>query len=245
MCIHDARPDRSWQGWSTIPGPVIRGSGPWTDLSHIITEGLARSPIFPRPRIERIYSQPEYPGNATEIQMVCHHGTHVDAPRHFLLDGPSFDEIPLERLYGEGVVLRVEKGPNEPIEASDLAAASPQVRPGDIVLLDTGWARRIADHDYEDHPYLTAGAASWLVERGAKMLGVDFSTPDLGAALRPKGFDYPVHHILLSRGILIAEHVCNIEGLAGQRIEAIFAALAFEGADGGPARALARPLAPA
>ncbi|BBF69792.1 cyclase family protein [Sphingomonas bisphenolicum] len=242
MCQHDHQPSDIWIGWSDAPRPDITGHGPWTDLSHVITEDLSRSPIFPKPRIERIYSQPDYPGNATEICMVCHHGTHVDAPRHFLLDGPAFEDIPLERLYGPGVVLRLDKGPNEAIDAADLAAAGPEIRRGDIVLLDTGWWRRIADHDYEDHPYLTAEAASWLVERGVKMLGVDFSTPDLGAALRPKGFAYPVHRILLSRGILIAEHVTNLAPLSGRRIEAIFAALSIQGADGGPARAMARAI---
>lgn len=240
MCEHDHKPSDLWLGWSPVPAAEITGAGPWTDLSHVITEDLARSPIFPQPRIKRIFSQPEYPGNATEICMVCHHGTHVDAPRHFLLDGPAFEDIPLDRLYGPGVVLRIEKGPNEAIEAADLESATPEIRPGDIVLLDTRWWERIASPDYEDHPYLTAGAASWLVSRGIKMLGVDFSTPDLGASLRPKDFDFPVHRILLSRGILIAEHVTNLATLSGRRIEAIFAALSIKGADGGPARAMAR-----
>jgi kynurenine formamidase len=196
--------------------------------------------MFPRPRIEQIYSQPEYPANVTEVQMVCHHGTHVDAPRHFIADGPSFDQIPIERLFGPGVVLSIAAEANEAITPAMLEASGPEVRRGDIVLLDTGWARRIADQDYEDHPYLTVGAAQWLLDRGAKMLGVDFSTPDLGAVRRPKNYDFPVHHTLLSNGVLIAEHVTNIAIFAGRRIEAMILPLAIQGADGGPSRAIAR-----
>lgn len=241
MCQSDAAPVAAWQGWTPMPDPVLgAGSGPWIDLSHRLTEDLARSPMFPRPRITRIFSQPAYPGNATEVQMVCHHGTHVDAPRHFFLDGPSFDEIPLERLYGPGVVLRLDKQPDEAIDADDLEAAGGDVRPGDIVLLDTDWARRVDDVEYEAHPHLTADAARWLLARGVKMLGVDFSTPDLGARRRPPGFDYPVHTILLGHGILIAEHLANLRSLAGRRIEAMLLGLPIAGSDGGPARAVAR-----
>ena len=42
---------------------------------------------------------------------------------------------------------------------------------------------------------------SWLVEQGAKLVGVDFSTPDLAAKHRAKGFNWPVHHVLLGGGV--------------------------------------------
>ena len=59
---------------------------------------------------------------------------------------------------------------------------------------------------------------------------------------RPHGFDWPVHHVLLGHGVLIAEHLTNLRPLAGRRIEAMFLALAIEGSDGGPARVIARAL---
>jgi arylformamidase len=36
------------------------------------------------------------------METIVHMGTHVDAPRHFYADGPGMDEIPLERMMGEG-----------------------------------------------------------------------------------------------------------------------------------------------
>jgi kynurenine formamidase len=36
--------------------------------------------------------------------MVVHTGTHVDAPCHFFSDGPSMEQVPLERWNGPGVV---------------------------------------------------------------------------------------------------------------------------------------------
>jgi kynurenine formamidase len=112
-----------------------------------------------------------------------------------------------------------------------------------MVLLDTGWAEHVNTERYEDHASLTPQAAQWLVDHKVKLLGVDFSTPDLTAHKRPEGFTWPVHQILLSRGVLVAEHLTNLRGLANQRVEAMFLALPIKGSDGAPARVLARPIA--
>jgi len=72
---------------------------------------------------------------------------------------------------------------------------------------------------------------------------VDFITPDLAVNRRPPEFRWPVHHILLSQGVLIAENLTNLRALSGQRVEVMFLALNIEGADGAPARVVARPAA--
>lgn len=38
--------------------------------------------------------------NLSDIKMCAHNGTHVDAPRHFLRDGKSIEEIELNTLVG-------------------------------------------------------------------------------------------------------------------------------------------------
>lgn len=243
MCDFHGSIKRKWRGWLPLPNPSGEtGVGPWTDLTHRLTEDLSRMPEFPRPVIRQIVKMPQGNANVTEIQMVCHHGTHVDAPRHFIIDGPAFDEIPLERLHGPAVVWRIEKGPYGLIDADDLRAARPQARQGDMVLLDTGWAQHVNTEKYAVHASLTPEAALWLVDQRVKLLGVDCSTPDLAVGKRPPGFDGPVHQILLSHGVLIAEHLTNLRVLAKQRVEAMFLGLPIAGSDGGPARVLARPL---
>jgi arylformamidase len=141
------------------------------------------------------------------------------------------------------VVWRIEKGPFGVITADDLEAARPQVKPGDMVLLDTGWAQYVNTEKYEDHASLSPDAAHWLVDHRVKLLGIDCSTPDLTAHKRPKGFNWPVHQILLSQGVLIAEHLTNLHSLANTRVEAMFLALSVAGSDGGLSRAVARPVA--
>ena len=232
-----------WQGWRPLPAARwAEGAGAWIDLSHPLREDLARIPFFPPARFDRVMSIPSDPMNVTEMHMVCHFGTHVDAPCHFLPDGPAFHDIPLERLYGPGVVWQIDAEPFQTIGAATLERLRPTLEPGDIVLLDTGWAAHFGTPRYAENPALGLDAADWLIDRGAKLIAVDFATPDLAVSRRPPGFDWPVHHALLSRGVLIAEHVTNLRPLTGRRVEAMFLALSIHGADGGPARVVARPL---
>ncbi|HWV53308.1 cyclase family protein [Pseudorhodoplanes sp.] len=243
MCDCPNPAKRAWRGWLPLPPQSGEsGIGPWIDLTHRLTEDLSRSPAFPRPTIRQIIAMPKDPANVTEIQMVCHHGTHVDAPRHFMLDGPSFDQIPLDRLYGPAVVWRIEKGPFAVITPEDFEEAHPKVRAGDMVLLDTGWAQHVNSDIYEDHASLSPEAAEWLVDHQVKLLGIDCSTPDLTSHKRPASFTWPVHQILLSQGVLIAEHLTNLRALANSRVEAMFLALPVAGSDGGLSRAVARPM---
>ena len=244
MCDSAQSRGRGWIGWRPMPEtPPAVPNGPWVDLSYRLSTSVPRASIFPEPSFRRVKSLPEDPINVTEMQMVVHIGTHVDAPRHFFMDGPAFHEIPLDRLAGEGVVVSVKnKVAGQAIEIDDLEASGVEIRPGDIVALHTGWYHRAGSHDYHDHPHLSPAAAQWLAGRGIKLLACDMPTPDLPILRRPPDYNWPAHLTLLSRGILIAENVTNLDGFSNQRVEFAFLALNIENSDGAPARVLARPV---
>lgn len=44
--------------------------------------------------------------NLSSITMCCHNGTHIDAPAHFLADGATVEQLPLERFVGPCYVWR-------------------------------------------------------------------------------------------------------------------------------------------
>lgn len=240
MCDRTERTD-GWRGWIDLPAPSTPApTGEWIDLTHPVSPAMPCASIFPTPSFPLLRSLPNDPFNVTEIRMVAHAGTHVDAPRHYYADGPDAASIPLDRLRGPGVVWRIAAAPDEVIGIATLEACRPTLRDGDILALDTGWAARAGTPEYERHPSLDAAAAAWLVERRIKLLACDFATPDLVYHLREPGFDWPVHRALLSRGILICEHLTGHAALAGERVEFHFGALPVVGGDGAPARVLAR-----
>jgi len=240
MCDGCERIAARWKGWLPIP-PRRRcePAGDWIDLSHQLREDLDRVSLVPPPTFRKLSTLPAHP-NVTDMHMVVHIGTHVDAPCHFVIDGPAAQDVPLDRLHGAGVVWRMDVEPLAEIDVSHLERATPKMQRGDIVLISTGWAKHINTPMYEDHPALTVAAAEWLVAKGAKMIGVDFSTPDLTVHRRPEGFTWPVHQVLLANGVLIAEHIANLDALENTAIEAMFLGLNIQDSDGMPARAIAR-----
>jgi kynurenine formamidase len=246
MCEAAGSRGYGWKVWVDLPStPECNGlRGSWTDLSYRLSAKVPRAAVFPQPRFARVRSLPVDPLNVTEMQMVVHIGTHVDAPRHFFLDGPAFHDIPIERLSGPGVVLPFDKTADGVITESDLDEVGGSIHPGDIVALHTGWAKHAGTHQYHEHPHLSVSAAQWLLDRGVKLAAFDVPTPDLPVVRRPPGYDWPVHHVLLSHGVLISENVTGLTPLVGKRVEFAFLALNIEDSDGAPARVIARAIAP-
>lgn len=244
MCDSANLRGRGWIGWLPMPeAPPTIPNGPWTDLSYPLSKTVPRASMFPEPSFRRVKSLPEDPINVTEMQMVVHIGTHVDAPRHFFMDGPAFHDIPLDRLTGPGVVISIiGKNAGDMIEIADLERSKVEIKAGDIVALHTGWSRHAHSHAYHDHPHLSPTAAQWLADRSIKLLACDMPTPDLPIARRPPGYNWPAHQIFLSRGILVSENVTNLDTFSNQRVEFLFLALNIEESDGAPARVLARAI---
>ena len=142
MCDSPAKSGyRGWQGWLPLPATRLEAPcGDWVDLTYPLSPDVPRVASFPPPVFTRIAEMPQRPLNVTRMDTVVHMGTHLDAPRHFFLDGPSMEEIPLDRVMGRGVVIRIDKPAYGVIEPGDLERTSPQIEPGDIVAVDTGWA---------------------------------------------------------------------------------------------------------
>lgn len=243
MCDCNAEPGSGWQGWPELPSPAaLRASGPWIDLSHRLSADMPRQPFFPVPSFERFRSLPDFPLNITRIDMIAHLGTHVDSPRHSFNDGPAFEDVPLERLAGAGLVWRVEPGPDHEIGPAQLEPAAALLERGDILILNTGMHHLAHSEQYQDHPSLSLAGAQWIIDHGVKLLAVDTPTPDAAHRRRAPGFDFPVHRLLLAHGVLIAEHLTNLDRLSGRRVEVLCNALNIAGGDGAPARILARAL---
>lgn len=212
----------------------------WIDLSQYFSGDMPHAGSLPAPEFETLLCVEDDDINVQYYGAPTHVGTHVDAPRHFVPGGETIDDLPLDRFAGEGIVLDVSMDDPGEITADDLRSAGGDVREGDMVLLHTGWGEKYGDPDYDPHPWLSVGAANWLVERGVTLLGCDFITPDIPVPRRPDGWmEFPVHRTLLGEGVLIAEHLA-LGAVAGERIDVQGFPIKIRGGDGAPARFVAR-----
>lgn len=194
------------------------------DLSHVVEHGMITYPGLPGPvitdHLTREASQAHYAEGTTfhigKIEMVGNTGTYIDAPFHRFAEGFDLAAFRLEQVADlEGVVFRAD--PTRRAIGPELFAGA-DVR-GKAVLVHTGWSRHWGTEAYfHGHPFLTAGAATHLVEAGAALVGIDsLNIDDTADGLRP------AHTILLGAGIPIVEHMCCLDRLpdSGFRFHAV------------------------
>lgn len=211
------------------------------DLSQPIANGIFHSKRYPPPTLSKLSTLADDGVNVTHASFAVHTGTHVDAPSHFLDDGESITDIPVDRFVGRGLLVTVDRGPREEIPLDDLRQALRTAGPDTMLCLRTGWDTRFTDAEvYRQYPYLSLDAAKALVDVGIRMIALDTPSPDLPEGGRPAGFDWPVHQILMRGGVLITEQLSGLGQLADVREFRLSAIpIALTGSDGAPARVIA------
>jgi arylformamidase len=170
--------------------------------------------------------------NVSTITFGDHTGTHVDPPVHFIDGGPTVDQLPLDALIGPCVVVEYDGAGH--VSADWLGRRGV---PADTkrILIKTSNSQLWNDQTQKftrDFVAVDASAARWCVERGMRLVGVDYLT------IEPQGPEkagYPTHHTLLGAGVVIIEGL-DLRGIAAGRYELICAPLKIAGGDGAPAR---------
>jgi kynurenine formamidase len=165
------------------------------DLSHPWGLGQPCWPYFEDVKIERLHTMARSGVLTQKITTVMHSGTHIDAPAHVVEGTPFMDEVPLPYFFGTGVVVSIPKKKWEVITGDDLEKASPTIREGDIVIVNTGWHHHYADSRmyYAYSPGFYKDAGEWFARKKVKMIGTDTQALDhpLGTAIGPHGPGYP------------------------------------------------------
>ena len=161
------------------------------DLSIPWGHGVANWPYFEDVKIERLHYMAKSRVLTQRITTVMHSTTHVDVPAHVIENTPFLDEVPLARFFGTGVVVSIPKGKWEVVTAKDLENARPQIREGDIVIVNTGWHHTYGDNSayYAYSPGFYDEAGEWFARRGVKAVGTDTQALDhpLATAIGPHG----------------------------------------------------------
>lgn len=200
------------------------------DLSHPLEHGQQTFPWDPKLSIIAHGTTRTLRYNISQVSMSSHQGTHLDAMYHFLDEGRTLDQMPLDWFYGPAHVLRLPKAAGEPITPADFAPYEALLTEGAKVIYETGWHRRFGEDDFfSAFPTLTQEAAAYLAARKIRLLGMDTPTPSRDW--------YEVHHILLGAEVVIVEALANLDAVP-DAFTFIGFPLNFKGRDGSPIRAV-------
>lgn len=214
------------------------------DLS--IPWGPEIEPVPNNPRIFYVpINQHELQGYSTGYATFSiHTGTHIDAPYHFIKNGLTMEQVPLEWLNGPAVLLdlRTMTRPGQvfTVEMLRTAAGNPAELRDRRVVLWSGWAQEKWNDPafYRDNPYLSNEGAQWLVDSGVRALAVDFAV-DGGPPKPPGQPKYPVHLITLGADVCLIENLINLDKIGRRHFTLIAMPVPIKGGNGGPARVAA------
>lgn len=206
---------------------------PWIDISVPLRSGMVHWPGDPPLEIERrLELDRGEVMNLSAVSMSLHSGTHMDAPLHFLREGASLDEMPLEATVGRARVIEIR----DPESVKPEHLEGRRIRRGERILFKTRNSSRcwVREEFVEDFVYISKEAAQWLAERRVRTVGIDYLS--VGGFHRDT---VETHQILLEAGIWIIEGL-NLAGVRAGRYELVCLPLRVLRSDGAPARAILR-----
>lgn len=158
-----------------------------------------------------------------------HYATHVDAPKHFLFDKKSVDELPLSAMIGKYKVFNVTS--HQEILLSDIRDL--KIQAGDRVLFRTINSNIVTGQKFDpNYVSLSIKAAEYLAKKKIALVGIDYF------GIEAKGSPgHLVHKTLLRNNIVIVEGL-NLQKIKPGIYQGAILPLKIEGGDGSPARAV-------
>lgn len=210
-------------------------AGGWIDISVPLHAGIhifAGDPAF---GLEPAFSiKGGAVANVSRLAMGVHTGTHLDAPVHFIDGAPASEAILLDAGMGPAWIVDATDLGGSSISATDMAALA---IPADAtrVLFKTRNSELWSEPGFSTSFIgLGADAATELVTRGVRLVGIDY------LSIAPYGDPIPTHQALLGADVAILEGL-DLRAVEPGPVELLCLPIHLVGSDGVPARALVRP----
>lgn len=216
---------------------VDKTPSPWIDISVPLRDSMVHWPGDPPVTVKLVKDiEQGDSANVSVLSMGAHSGTHIDAPLHFIRQGTGIDMMPLGATIGKARVIEIKD--TESVKPEELLPH--RLRRGERILFKTRNSSHVwqTDEFVEDFVFISDDAARFLVERGVRMVGVDY----LSVGSYKHGGSY-VHKTLLGGGIWIIEGL-DLSRVIPGKYELICLPLRLVRGDGAPARAIVRPAPP-
>jgi len=148
----------------------------------------------------------------TEVSFQTSVGTYLDSPYVRHRDRRDIGALTIDELVLPGVVADLSGlSPEAAASVEDLRAAGLDSVSGKAVLCRFGWDRHWGTDAYAAYPFLSRAAIEFLIDGGARLVGVD--TINIDSNQDP---ERPAHTWLLARDIFVVENLCNLASLSRQ-----------------------------
>jgi len=204
------------------------------DLTITLDENTRPFPATGDPHMtwKHLVDHTSFPVQVSLFSMVTHLGTHVDAPLHFIKDGKTTADIDLSLYCGQAVCFDVTKVSAESILdiSKTLEENKKLIKPGDILILHTGWEDKVGTSEYFEYPDFALTTGELLERFGIRGIGFDLPSIDHTGE---------IHRDILGRNMSIIESLINLKPLIGKRFYFSAVPLKFSDGDGSPVRAYA------
>jgi len=156
------------------------------DLSQPLNQDASFWPFYPPFEVKYIKRKSEHGVNAQYIQTSNHMGTHLDAPRHFVTNGKTIDQLPLDWLYGEGVIVDLSDQLDDlDVFTPEMIEKKAEIKNGDILFIHTGWHKYSffspggdEERYIQRHPGPHHSICEWLLDKKIHLWGVDMISTD-------------------------------------------------------------------
>ncbi len=206
------------------------------DISLPITEDIPVWPGDPSVMINQLSAIVNGDSsNVSQIQMCVHTGTHIDAPKHFLDNGKTVEDLPLEKLIGETLVIVVDDDVKTISE--EVLIHHPRnalINKAHKLLFKTKNSFYWHEHPnvfQDSYVGIDASGAAYLSHLDLDLIGVDY--------LSIASFDETTipHQILLEKEIILLEGV-DLSQVPEGVFNLFCLPLLLVGCEGAPARAI-------
>ncbi len=208
------------------------------DLTLTISKSIPSFPGSPKPQFIFWSNLKEDGYNLELLFLSSHTGTHLDAPFHFVKNGIKIDQIPLSRLIGKAILIKIKKSKNSSITKSDILQFEKEngiIPNKSSVFFFSDWQKNLKkDYYFTENPGLALSAATYLAQKKTNLIGIDSPSVELG-----KDESFCVHHALSKNNVLIVENLANLNKIKSKEFNFTILPLKLKDATGSPVRAVA------
>lgn len=175
--------------------------------------------------------------NVSQICMGVHTATHVDAPNHFIENTKKIIDLDLETLIGRCRVIEIGAA-EDAITPEHLGELPPDTERVLFKTRNSGFWADLGQGFRRDFTYLDTAAARELVDRGVRLVGIDYLSVEKFGAASPE-----THIAFLEKEVVILEGL-DLRRVPPGEYELICLPLKIAGGagDGAPARTVLREL---